>query len=638
MNLILGSHPWLSSSEQLQLIDCVVMPESDVDEALQRLASLSTAASPVLADLKLLHLQQILAAEGRPALLNALKAAGVFKVGQRQAIANAVAKSQRASADTNMRADAKNMESPYPAWLVSGSVPRLRWDDDAALQGYFARGEPVVITGGCPFSKALVGRWNFEYLSEHLGEAKHNMHFAPRHVTRFSRFYGKGLGKGGVTSKTFKEFVVTSAANEESEQPAWRFYTQGSVLWANDGSAERGGGDLRVPQRICLSQRVAHGQMSDVLVSDLNKLDWRWLEEALGAAGTSGFHSATLWAGHGGGCTPMHYDALSNFFTQLVGRKRVLCFLPSQWPFIYPYPSHHPMDTYAQVDVEAPDLERFPALRRARGLECTLEPGDVLWLPSYVYHHVRQLDAGKENLSMNCWCGTAPQRVRLGGATLQSPIGGGRARAMEAASKMVEEVTLESVQASAASALLAACDATKSQSTTAAEEEDERRLVTDPAIGLQSLFAVQYIESKVAHAIGAERTGPFLSALAAGGDAPGGAEKLPGGAVPGAEKLPGGAPLSGSRRLPEIGRGTPLYELAVNLRVALVSQFGVATAGAFLRACTRHGRVYPGPPAVGEGAEIVNSEAKQHTPEEEVARMLASGEDGRYCESPFLRS
>ena len=64
------------------------------------------------------------------------------------------------------------------------------------------------------------------------------------------------------------------------------------------------------------------------------------------------------------------------------------------------------------VDVEAPDLPRFPAMARARGLEATLTPGDTLWLPAYWYHHVRQLDEGAQNLSLNMWVGTAGHTVR----------------------------------------------------------------------------------------------------------------------------------------------------------------------------------------------------------------------------------
>ena len=40
-----------------------------------------------------------------------------------------------------------------------------------------------------------------------------------------------------------------------------------------------------------------------------------------------------------------------------------------------------------------------------RALETILEPGDVLWLPRFWWHLVRQLDAGSPNLSLNFWVG-----------------------------------------------------------------------------------------------------------------------------------------------------------------------------------------------------------------------------------------
>ena len=44
-------------------------------------------------------------------------------------------------------------------------------------------------------------------------------------------------------------------------------------------------------------------------------------------------------------------------------------------------------------------------LRHARGLEASLEPGDVLFLPRYFWHCVHQLDEGCENLTLNFWVG-----------------------------------------------------------------------------------------------------------------------------------------------------------------------------------------------------------------------------------------
>ena len=77
------------------------------------------------------------------------------------------------------------------------------------------------------------------------------------------------------------------------------------------------------------------------------------------------------------------------------GRKRVLLFPPSESFNVYAYPTDHIMDNFAMVDVERPDLKRFPAFRRAKPLETTLEPGDVLWMPSYYWHYVRQARHGK---------------------------------------------------------------------------------------------------------------------------------------------------------------------------------------------------------------------------------------------------
>ena len=77
----------------------------------------------------------------------------------------------------------------------------------------------------------------------------------------------------------------------------------------------------------------------------------------------------------------MHFDALSNFFTQLVGRKAVLVFPPSQSFNVYPHARTHPMDTYAQVDVEEPDLDRFLDLGHVQLFRPRLVGEDVAHRP-----------------------------------------------------------------------------------------------------------------------------------------------------------------------------------------------------------------------------------------------------------------
>ena len=119
--------------------------------------------------------------------------------------------------------------------------------DDPTLSGFLRRAEPVVIKGGCPFSRKLVGKWTFAHLAE-LYQDELMLHFAPRHITRFNRFYGRGLGTGGVRKGPFPQFMQLSAANEACADPAYRFYVQAPVLWARgaDGNAPEGGGSVRV--------------------------------------------------------------------------------------------------------------------------------------------------------------------------------------------------------------------------------------------------------------------------------------------------------------------------------------------------------------------------------------------------------
>lgn len=255
----------------------------------------------------------------------------------------------------------------------------------------------------------LVGRWNFDYLAKHFGSTlRLNVHFAPCDTTVFSRHYGKGLGKGGCTPMTFQEFVRRARADHlehspSAPMPSLRYYLQSLMVW-NDSPKDVHGQLISsahetndAPNRKPLS-RLNFGE---VIERDVSALGWDWLKTAYTTAGENSFDTCQLWVGHGGGATPLHFDSISNFLAQVAGRKQVVLFPPGQTFHVYPYPIAHPMDNFAMIDVEQPDKERFPALRRAKALEAVLEPGDVLWLPRFYWHYVHQLDAPSENISLN---------------------------------------------------------------------------------------------------------------------------------------------------------------------------------------------------------------------------------------------
>ena len=92
-----------------------------------------------------------------------------------------------------------------------------------------------------------------------------------------------------------------------------------------------------------------------------------------------------------GARTRLHYDMVDNVYLQVAGKKTFRLFEPSQGGDLYPYPWHHPMDRSARVDLNAErsaQLKRFPRFGEARGVDVTLHPGDMLFLPAYWWHEV----------------------------------------------------------------------------------------------------------------------------------------------------------------------------------------------------------------------------------------------------------
>lgn len=52
------------------------------------------------------------------------------------------------------------------------------------------------------------------------------------------------------------------------------------------------------------------------------------------------------------------------------------------------------------MEVENPDLRRFPEFAEAPYLDCVLQPGDVLFIPVQHWHYVRSLEL---SFSVSFW-------------------------------------------------------------------------------------------------------------------------------------------------------------------------------------------------------------------------------------------
>lgn len=110
----------------------------------------------------------------------------------------------------------------------------------------------------------------------------------------------------------------------------------------------------------------------------------------------------SMFFGGKGSETFLHYDIdmAHIFHTHFNGRKRILLF-DNKWKerlYLLPFA------TYALEDynIAKPDFEKFPALNGIEGIECFLEHGDTLFMPTGWWHYMEYLD-GSFSISLRAW-------------------------------------------------------------------------------------------------------------------------------------------------------------------------------------------------------------------------------------------
>ncbi|MDQ3265840.1 MAG: cupin-like domain-containing protein [Myxococcota bacterium] len=107
-----------------------------------------------------------------------------------------------------------------------------------------------------------------------------------------------------------------------------------------------------------------------------------------------------------GSFTPLHFDCLEthNLFFQVQGSKHWILIDRRDAPYCYLHDWR-----WSEVNAAAPDHERHPLFRHARPTECTLGPGEVLYVPPGTLHQVRGLGV---SISFNIDWHTAQSAVQ----------------------------------------------------------------------------------------------------------------------------------------------------------------------------------------------------------------------------------
>lgn len=86
-----------------------------------------------------------------------------------------------------------------------------------------------------------------------------------------------------------------------------------------------------------------------------------------------------------------HFDNERNMIAVLGGERRYILGHPKNCKDMSLYPMLHPLEWHTQVDWFAPNATAFPNFDKVRVNEVVLEAGDVLYLPTYWFHHIVSL-------------------------------------------------------------------------------------------------------------------------------------------------------------------------------------------------------------------------------------------------------
>lgn len=92
--------------------------------------------------------------------------------------------------------------------------------------------------------------------------------------------------------------------------------------------------------------------------------------------------------------TFMHYDIdFANIFHfHFEGEKECILFSQSQNKYLYKVP--HSLITHESIDFSNPDLDKWPALKKAKGFRTDLKHGEVLYMPEGYWHYMKYKTPG----------------------------------------------------------------------------------------------------------------------------------------------------------------------------------------------------------------------------------------------------
>lgn len=253
---------------------------------------------------------------------------------------------------------------------IVGQLERIR---ASAFADFERANTPVVIEGALGGWPALE-RWSPAYLSALIGgiEIKYKLSANGKHPN----FHETSLGAMFATGRsTFAEFVAALAGPDA----ATRLFTGDEKFLLR-----RRGGETTIDPE--LRPLLDDASVPDLVPADRLYTVWAWF---------SG-RGVRTW---------LHYDnnGCHNLNAQITGEKQCVLVAPRELAklALFPQGGPNPALNCSQIDVDEPDLARFPEFAGVEAVAARLQPGDLLFIPAWWCHAFTHLGAFNSNL--NFW-------------------------------------------------------------------------------------------------------------------------------------------------------------------------------------------------------------------------------------------